>query len=92
MDKKQKRRNELLNLVNSKERISIRELSGICKVSELTIRRDIQELEQQGFVQNIRGIVFANATKKENKIYNLTINDLRKITVRKTRLVCMRQG
>lgn len=71
MDKKQKRRNELLNLVNSKERISIRELSGICKVSELTIRRDIQELEQQGFVQNIRGIVFANATKKENKIYNL---------------------
>lgn len=71
MDKKQKRHNELLNLVNEKERISIKELAEICEVSELTIRRDIQILEQQGFVQNVRGIVFANETDREGKNYNL---------------------
>jgi DeoR family deoxyribose operon repressor len=71
MDKKQKRHNDLLSLVNTKERISIKELAGIYGVSELTIRRDIQVLEQQGVVQNIRGIVFANEPDRENKIYNL---------------------
>lgn len=71
MDKKQKRRDELLNLVKARERISIKELAENYEVSELTIRRDVQILEQQGFVQNVRGIVFANESDRESKIYNL---------------------
>ncbi len=71
MDKKQKRQNEIVDLVNLRGRIPIKELSEICKVSELTIRRDVRELERQGGLQNIRGIVFANTMKKENIIYNL---------------------
>lgn len=71
MDKKEKRRNDLIELINARERVSIKELAGICEVSELTIRRDIQILQQQGLVQNVRGIVFANEVNRESKIYNL---------------------
>lgn len=73
MGKKQERLSKLLNLVNTKGRISIKELSSIFGVTELTIRRDIQVLEQQGLVQNVRGIIFANDSSKESKIYNLNV-------------------
>ena len=71
MSKKQERLNSLLNLVNVKGRISVKELAAVFEVAELTIRRDVQVLEQQGFVQNVRGIVFANKTDGEGKIYDL---------------------
>lgn len=73
MSKKQERIDELLDLVNRNGRISVKELAAVFNVTELTIRRDVRVLEERGFVQNVRGIVLANETGKENKIYNLSV-------------------
>lgn len=72
MSKKQERIVELSDLIDLKGRISIKELASTFEVTELTIRRDVQALEQQGLVQNVRGIVFANESGRENKIYNIS--------------------
>ena len=74
MSKKQERLNSLLNLVNVKGRISVKELAAVFEVAELTIRRDVQVLEQQGFVQNVRGIVFANKTDGEGDRKSTRLN------------------
>lgn len=73
MNKKQERLNGLLNYINVKGRISIRELAVIFDVTELTIRRDIQILEQKGQVQNVRGIVFSGEMNRENSMYSLSV-------------------
>jgi DeoR/GlpR family transcriptional regulator of sugar metabolism len=50
-----KRRQTLLNSLSEKEVLSIAELTGLLGVSHMTVRRDIQKLEQEGRVQSITG-------------------------------------
>lgn len=49
------RRREIERLVNSEGSMSISELSGIFKVSEMTIHRDLKTLEMIGAVEKTRG-------------------------------------
>lgn len=68
MNKKTKRYDEIVELVKMKNSISIHELAMLCNVSEITIRRDVTELERRGLLRNIRGVVLP---KGEDAVYNL---------------------
>ena len=46
---------EILRLVNERERISVKELSGLLTTSMVTIRKDMIELESEGLLQRQHG-------------------------------------
>jgi len=50
-----KRQQQILQHLNDKQTVQTRDLALELHVSELTIRRDLQDLEEQGFVRCIRG-------------------------------------
>ena len=66
MDRKEK----ILDILKEREKISVKELSRIFKVSEMTIYRDIRELENSGKLKRKYGVVYLN---KEDKSKNFVI-------------------
>lgn len=60
---KNKRQKEIIKMLENESYLSVKQLSNIFKVSEMTIRRDIIELEENEFVIKEHGGV-----KKKNKI------------------------
>ncbi|KAA2266460.1 DeoR/GlpR transcriptional regulator [Solihabitans fulvus] len=55
-----------LRLVRGGGQISLTELAGRLGVSEMTVRRDLDELQRQGLVQRVRGGAVALGTRPEN--------------------------
>ena len=49
------RKKDIVDLLYERERISVRELAERLFVSDMTVRRDLQELEKQGLVRRYRG-------------------------------------
>src|SRR5688572_14749276 len=49
------RRRKIVEIVEAEDNISNRDLSQRLDVSEMTIWRDLRELEEQGLVQRVRG-------------------------------------
>lgn len=49
------RKKDILDILYEKERVSVSELSKILFVSEMTIRRDLKELEESGVLKRYRG-------------------------------------
>ena len=49
------RENSILDLLYERGRISVSELAEILFVSEMTIRRDLSELEKNGLIKRYRG-------------------------------------
>lgn len=60
MGKREERIKDLLRIIERRNGVTIKDLSVIKGVSELTIRRDIQSLEERQLVNNVRGTVFCN--------------------------------
>ncbi|WP_456384218.1 DeoR family transcriptional regulator [Persephonella sp.] len=60
MDRKEK----ILDILKERKEISVKELSRIFNVSEMTIYRDIRELEKEGEIKRKHGAVLLN--EKEN--------------------------
>ena len=61
----QERRNQLLELVRSRGFASLPELAKTLDVSELTIRRDVEQLEEQGSASRIHGgVLYAGTSPK----------------------------
>ncbi|MFG3343114.1 DeoR/GlpR family DNA-binding transcription regulator [Glycomyces sp. NPDC048151] len=58
-----------LRLVQGADRVSVAELAQRLGVSEMTVRRDLDELEQRGFVRRVRGGAVANRTLDEDDGY-----------------------
>lgn len=52
------RRQEILNLIREDGQAKVQKLSSIFKVSEVTIRQDLEELEELGFIQREHGGAF----------------------------------
>lgn len=72
MKKKDKRLNELIELLRINKKIPIKDLGNKFNVTEMTIRRDIEILQSSNIVNLIHGIVFLNeshATSEENLDY-----------------------
>lgn len=62
----EERKVEILNLLNSQGNVKVSELSKNYNVSEVTIRKDLQELEEEGLVRRVHGgAVLAHNTKFE---------------------------
>ncbi len=53
--KNERRRTEILDLLRSRKTVAISELSQLLNVSENTIRRDLQSLENQDLVRKLHG-------------------------------------
>lgn len=53
------RRRLIAEHVLGRQAVSVAELAGLCRVSEMTIYRDLEELERQGVVRKFRGGVTA---------------------------------
>ena len=49
------RKKDILDILYEKERVSVAELAGTLFVSEMTIRRDLKELEESGVLKRYRG-------------------------------------
>lgn len=60
MTKKEERKNKLISILKSNNGSSIKTLSKILDVSEMTIRRDIKELEGKNVIETFHGSVVYN--------------------------------
>jgi DeoR/GlpR family transcriptional regulator of sugar metabolism len=49
------REKEIVNLVNKRGAISVRDLAQLCQVTEVTIRRDLKKLEELNLLQRTHG-------------------------------------
>ena len=49
------RRDDILALIRDRNRVYVTELSEKFQVSEVTIRKDLQELEQRGVAKRVHG-------------------------------------
>ena len=52
------RQQEILNFLNKKQHATVKELTKVVWSSESSVRRDVKDLEQKGFVRQIYGRVF----------------------------------
>lgn len=73
MSKREERMKHMLKVIEQYNNIPLRDLASIENVSPLTIRRDIEEMEKLGYVQNIRGEVFFRGTNGNADEYLLSI-------------------
>ena len=48
------RRKKIVEIVNAEENISNKELSNRLNISEMTLWRDLKELESQGLIRRVR--------------------------------------
>lgn len=72
--KKMTRIDKISQLLIAKTGVSIRELAVELGVSEITIRRDLKQLEQQGTVKLINGVAIHRAAQNPHSTlpeYNL---------------------
>ena len=46
---------QILNIINEKEKVSVQELSEALKLSMVTIRKDLEDLEEQGLLRRQHG-------------------------------------
>ena len=49
------RQKEILSILYQKGRVSVSELSKTLFVTEMTVRRDLTEMEKSGFIRRYRG-------------------------------------
>lgn len=74
MTKVDRRIRRLVDVLRTRSYVSIRELSQILGVSEMTVRRDIRRLEESNQVKNVNGTLVYSASAAEmdsHKRYNL---------------------
>ena len=58
------RQKEIFDLLCERKRASVAELASTLYVSEMTVRRDLTEMEQQGFLRRYRGGAVLNPPKE----------------------------
>jgi len=52
---RKKRIRNIINLLNQKAELSVKEIAGLMRVSDMTVRRDLDALEQQGAIRRTHG-------------------------------------
>ena len=62
------RKKEILNILCAKGRVTVVELSKILYVSEMTIRRDLSEMEKGGYLRRCRGGAVLKISNREMPI------------------------
>ncbi|SNS98048.1 transcriptional regulator, DeoR family [Anaerovirgula multivorans] len=67
----EERKAKILEILNTSYRIQVNDLTEALQVSESTIRRDLQDLEQEGLLKRTHG----GAVKLENTSFEPTMNE-----------------
>ena len=49
------RRKKIIEFLNKQHKVTVRELAGLLKVTEVTLRNDLKMLEQEGLIQRVHG-------------------------------------
>ena len=80
------RQSKILELIEKKERSTITEIKNIFNVSEMTVRRDLSFLEQQGYVTRIHGGVLA----KRKLFFDNTFTQKEKIHVAEKKAIAQK--
>lgn len=88
------RRTEILNLIQEDGHAKVQKLSKIFKVSDVTIRQDLEELEKMGYVQREHGGAFlkdVGTFAKTGQLFNKSNMD-EKIAIAKTAASLVNEG
>ena len=78
MSKREERENQILSILSEKNGVPIRKLSKMLEVSEMTIRRDLAELQSKDYISVIQGVAIMNRNQDGSsiqKIYTLEGTD-----------------
>lgn len=67
-----KRHLQILTLISQYKKIEVKNLSELCNVSQVTIRKDLDELERKGLLKREHG--FAMVNNEDDLNYRLTFN------------------
>ena len=70
MNKKERRLNEMVGLLNEQPNLSVRNLAGILNVSEMTIRRDLNFIKSSNRLDNINNIEHEYKLSEERAKYS----------------------
>ncbi|MDD2362010.1 MAG: DeoR/GlpR family DNA-binding transcription regulator [Oscillospiraceae bacterium] len=65
----QERRSRILEMLHNSGKVRVNELSALFKVSEVSIRNDLTELENQGLLSRVHG----GAVSSYNSYYNMSL-------------------
>ena len=68
------RRNKILELLQEEGSARVRELSLLFKVSEPTVRQDLERLEEQGFITRVHGGAFLKTVAQQ--VSSLTLQHM----------------
>ena len=75
MDVHEKRRIEIKNILVKNQSISVTNLSKLFNATEITVKRDLKRLEEEGFLEKVHGCAIAKLLKEEyHPIYLEDIN------------------
>ena len=86
MGKKEMRMNRLVEIINSRGYIPIKEIAQLLHVSEMTVRRDLAAVEKSGLVKNVNGVLVSNSgntVQVLDKEYDLLMKKTMRIIVAK---------
>lgn len=72
------RQHEILDLLYKKGKVSVKEFSKTLYVSEMTIRRDLAEMEKQGYLKRYRGGAILKADSREMPVTERFLLDANK--------------
>ena len=61
MGKKEMRMSRLVEIINSRGYIPIKEIAQLLHVSEMSVRRDLAAVEKSGLVKNVNGVLVSNS-------------------------------
>lgn len=78
---------EILNLVNEREKVGVKELSELLGISMVTIRKDLKDLEGQGLLLREHGFAAKGASDAIDTRMTVNYLEKRKIAQRAVKLV-----
>ena len=76
------RQNKIVDIIAQNKKIRVKDLAAILKVSEVTIRKDLQKLEDAGFLQRVHGYACINDSDDINKRMIYALDRKRKIAAK----------
>ncbi|MGC8942479.1 MAG: DeoR family transcriptional regulator, partial [Sulfurihydrogenibium sp.] len=68
MDSNINRKKEILKILQERGEVTVKELSHIFKVSEMTIYRDVRELEKEGEIKRKHGSILLNTIENKEPV------------------------
>ena len=71
MSKREERENQILSILSEKNGVPIRKLSKMLEVSEMTIRRDLAELQSKDYISVIQGVAIMNRNQDGSSIQKI---------------------